>query len=81
MLDAKLLFKYFAIFFAVCCIFSDGDIHLLTFFLAVLQLTCQLYSNFIGFSISSNDFIHNIDHLIENLLDNRIAQAVTLQLT
>ena len=51
--------------------------HVLAFFCAFFQLACQLYTDFIGFSVSINNHIDHIYHLVEDFFHHRIAKAVT----
>ena len=46
------------------------------FLCAILQVACHFYADFVKGTIGLDDFIHHIDHLIENLLNDRIPKTI-----
>ena len=79
MLNAKFGFQLFPVFLAVSRGLPDGFVEERPLFLALLEFACQFDSDFIWFAVSVDDFVDDVDHLIENLFNNRITQAVAFQ--
>ena len=79
MLNAKFGFQFFLVLLALGCGFPDGFVEESPFLLTLLEFACQFDSDFVWLAVGIDNFVDDVNHLIKNLLDDRVAQAVALQ--
>ena len=71
---AEIPFKYFLYLFVLFCGFVDGINRFLTLCCILFQFSGQLYADFIRLSVSIDDPVYDVDHLVEDFLYNGISQ-------
>ncbi len=76
MFQPKFFNQDFPILLVFRCTVLDGLRHFFAFFRAFLQLSGQFDSHLVRLAVRIDDRIDDIDHLVQNLFDDRIAQRI-----
>ena len=74
-----LAFQYLDYFLAFCGRGCYVPLCFLSFFRTLFQFSGHFDADFVRLTIDIYDGIHNIDHLVEDFLDHRVAEAIFRQ--